>query len=113
MCVFRFSNFKIRGTFHSSVLLFTSSDNKDIVRLTNVVHADKVTIDYTPLMFLPIKRLRFLLNNPPHSQNNVKSAKCFQHVMGHHSTLIGGGKVLKVSSNADKIIVSVLNVFEF
>ncbi len=32
-CVFRFSNFKIRGTFHSSVPLFTSSDNKDIVRL--------------------------------------------------------------------------------
>ena len=43
-CVFRFSNFKIRGTFHSSVLLFTSSDNKDIVRLTNGVHADKVTL---------------------------------------------------------------------
>ncbi len=43
-CVFRFSNFKIRGTFHSSVLLFTSSDNKDIVRLTNRVHADKVTL---------------------------------------------------------------------
>ena len=42
-CVFRFSNFKIRGTFHSSVLLFTSSDNKVIVRLTNGVHADKVT----------------------------------------------------------------------
>ncbi len=43
-CVFRFSNFKIRGTFYSSVLLFTSSDNKDIVRLTNGVHADKVTL---------------------------------------------------------------------
>ena len=43
-CVFCFSNFKIRGTFHSSVLLFTSSDNKDIVRLTNGVHADKVTL---------------------------------------------------------------------
>ncbi len=43
-CVFLFSNFKIRGTFHSSVLLFTSSDNKDIVRLTNGVHADKVTL---------------------------------------------------------------------
>ncbi len=43
-CVFRFSNFKIRGTFHSSVLLFTSSDNKDIVRLTNGVHADEVTL---------------------------------------------------------------------
>ncbi len=43
-CVIRFSNFKIRGTFHLSVLLFTSSDNKDIVRLTNGVHADKVTL---------------------------------------------------------------------
>ncbi len=43
-CVIRFSNFKIRGTFHSSVLLFTSSDNKDIVRFTNGVHADKVTL---------------------------------------------------------------------
>ena len=43
-CVIRFSNFKIRGTFHSSVLLFTSSDNKDIVGLTNGVHADKVTL---------------------------------------------------------------------
>ena len=42
-CAFRFSNFKIRGTFHSSVLLFTSSD-KDIVRLTNEAHADKVTL---------------------------------------------------------------------
>ena len=28
-CAFRFSNFKIRGTFHSSVPLFTSSDNKE------------------------------------------------------------------------------------
>ncbi len=43
-CVIRFSIFKIRGTFHLSVLLFTSSDNKDIVRLTNGVHADKVTL---------------------------------------------------------------------
>ena len=43
-CVFRFSNFKIRGTFHSSVPLFNSSDNKDVVRLTNGVHADKVTL---------------------------------------------------------------------
>ncbi len=45
-CAFRFSNFKIRGTFHSSVPLFTSSDNKDIVRLTNGVHADKVTLRF-------------------------------------------------------------------
>ena len=43
-CIIRFSNFKIRGTFYSSVLLFTSSDNKDIVRLTNGVHADKLKL---------------------------------------------------------------------
>ncbi len=29
-CAFRFSNFKTRGTFHSSVPLFTSSDNEDV-----------------------------------------------------------------------------------
>ena len=49
-CIFRFSNFKIRGTFHSSVPLFTSSDNKDIVRLTNGAHADKVTLSLCVLL---------------------------------------------------------------
>ncbi len=58
-CVFRFSNFKIRGTFHSSVLLFTSSDNKDIVRLTNGMHADKVTL-YVLLSHIGINQLNLL-----------------------------------------------------
>ena len=45
-CAFRFSNFKkFKVLFiHASVPLFTSSDNQDIVRLTNGVHADKVTL---------------------------------------------------------------------
>ncbi len=51
----------------------------------------------------------------PRPQSNVECGKCFKHIwdtIQDHSTVIEGekGRVLKVSSDAHKIIVSVLNV---
>ena len=79
-CVFRFSNFKIRGTFHSSVPLFTSSDNKDIVRLTNGAHADKVTLSLCVLLLhIGIKLVKGNFTNKARSIYNQCARKRFKH----------------------------------
>ena len=77
-CVIRFSNFKIRGTFHSSVLLFTSSDNEDIVRLTNGVHADTVTLCVGNLLkaILRILKLDQYARSVPANVLNIQIVVC-------------------------------------
>ena len=43
-CAFCFGNFKIRGTKHTSVLLFTGTNNKEIVALIKGLNVDTVTL---------------------------------------------------------------------
>ncbi len=74
-CVFRFSNFKIRGTFHSSVPLLPVQ-----ARLTNGAHADKVTPSVCVLLsHIGIKLVKGNFTNKARSIYNQCARKRFKH----------------------------------
>ncbi len=97
--------------------LFCSNAHKIVASVVNVLTRIQswpkplttLWIYLLPLTFPTVNSYRM---TPLAPKTMLSFAKCVKHVMGHHSTLIGGGKGegCLFCSNAHKIVASVVNV---